>query len=426
MDIRVSFGQALYKIKGRVAVAVSGGRDSMALLNLFIELNKPDITLSVVNVEHGIRGEESKLDSRFVKEYCEERGIPVFYKEVDSLLYAKNRSLSVEQAARDLRIAYFKSLLGVEVDYIALAHHKDDQCETIMMRVLRGTGVDGLSGMKETGGFIRPLLNVERNEINAYVEKNGIPYREDPTNAQSEYSRNFLRNEIFPSLESRWNYRRSLTSLAKNAAEISDLLDSLSIKPVRLEDGAIALDIESLKGLHPALIKHSIRKAAANFNAGVDFEEVNLVDVLGLIDKRNGASIDIAGGVRVWKEYGNLVFDFKREDETTVLPYKVGEFDFGGAKWVIKPREDETLRFSPEAIPENAVIRTMREGDLFCKFGGYTLPLGDFYTNRKVPLRLRRLLPVIAVGNEILVTPFEISEKVKVTCGGHTLARIKG
>ena len=425
MDIRGSFGSSLYKIKGRVAVAVSGGRDSMALLNLFIELNKADIELSVVNVEHGIRGEESKADSSFVKSYCEERGIPVFYKEVDSIGYAKERSLSIEQAARDLRRAFFVSLLEKDVDYIALAHHKDDQCETLMMRILRGTGIDGLAGMKEKDGFIRPLLNVERKEIDAYVREKEIPYKEDSTNSDSIYSRNFLRNEIFPKIEPRWNYRRSLTALSRSATEVADLLDSLAEKPVVLDDGGIAVDVSRAKDIHPALLKHSLRKAAAYFNAGVDFEEVNLNDVLSLLEKRNGASVDIAGGVRVWKEYDKIVFDRKRADEKSLLPVKVGPFEFGGANWEIKPREDERLRFDLNAIPQNAVIRSMSEGDVFCKFGGHTLPLGDFYTDRKIPLRLRRVLPVIAVGKEVLVTPFEISEKVKVSQGGHTLARIK-
>ena len=395
----------------------------MALLDLFISLNKRDVTLSVVNVDHGIRGRASEEDSEFVKNYCKERNIPVFFKKVDSITYAKEHSLSVEVAARELRIGYFKSLLSSgAVDRIAFAHHLDDQCETIMMRILRGTGIDGLVGMKEKDGFIRPLLNVSRKEINEYVERNHIPFREDESNSDVVYSRNFLRNRILPELATRWNYRRSLVSLSRNSAEISDLLDMLSRKAYYLDDGALALDVDGYQDMHVAVLKHSIRRAAAHFNGGVDFEEKNLSDLIKLCGAKNGASVNIAGGIRVWQEYGKLVFDRERRADD-VLPLSIGSFSFGDLDWEIKPREEETLRFDIDAIPKNAVIRSMRRGDVFQKFGGYTLPLGDFYTNIKVPLRLRGILPVIAADNEVLVTPFEISEKVKVEQGGFTLVR---
>jgi len=397
----------------------------MALVDLFLSFNKKDIQLSVVNVEHGIRGDESLRDSEFVKNYCQTHGLPLFFKSFDSLAYAKENSLSVEQAARELRLGFFRSLItDGKTDYVAFAHHLDDVCETVLMRTFRGTGVDGLVGIKQSDIFLRPLLGVTRKQIDDYVKENNIPFIEDSTNADSAYSRNFLRNEILPRIEQRWDYRKGILTLTKNAAEVVELLDSLSIKPERVDFDAYALDLNELEKLPKAVKKHSIRRAVALLNGGVDFERSNLECVLDLLTKRNGASLDLAGGVKVWKEYDKLTFERSIPFDDREIPFNVGTLKFDTQKWTIVERTDERLRFDLSKIPKNAVIRGMKDGDVFCKFGGFTKPLGDFYTDKKVPLRLRRRLPVIASDNEILVTVFEISEKVKVDRGGYTIKKL--
>ena len=179
----------------KVGIALSGGRDSMCLLSVLIDAG---ISPIAIHVEHGIRGKDSISDMNFVKDYALKHNIVLKVFNVDAPKIAKEKGLSLEQAARIARYDVFDNLIkeGV-VDCIALAHHANDQAETILMRILRGTGIKGLEGMQiQNGYYVRPLLEYTREDINDYVIANKIPYVEDLTNAEDIYTRNFLRQEI--------------------------------------------------------------------------------------------------------------------------------------------------------------------------------------------------------------------------------------
>ncbi len=406
-------GNYLSNLKGVVGVAVSGGRDSMALLHAMMHFHG-QYKLVVINVEHGIRGENSVKDSQFVREFCENNNIPLYAKSVSAPNYSKENKITLEQGARELRYKYFSSLLqkGI-VDCIALAHHLDDQCETLLMRIFRGTGIEGLKGIRDRGVYIRPFLNVTRKEIDEYIADNSIEYREDETNAENDASRNILRNEILPLVEDRWKgYRNSLRNLSDNVCEIADFLDKFIVEPI-IEGSAVKYPIERLQGLHIALLKRSLRKGMEYFDNAVDFSAVSYVDIISLLEKGNGTCIDLPHGVKAWREEGFIVLERSLPDDKREFPIIRGCFAFGGDAWEICERVNESIRFDLSKIPDNAVIRAGRSGDVFRKFGGFTLKLGDFYTNKKIPLRIRRRIPVIAVENRVLVTPYEISEDVK-------------
>ena len=189
-----------------VGVALSGGRDSVALCHALKEAGENIVAL---NVEHGIRGENSLKDSAFVKEFCKERGIKLYSFSVDAPKFASENGYTIEQAARVLRYQVFeRAMADGFCDVVALAHHKGDQAETILMRILRGTGTKGLVGMREVNGrYVRPLLSYSREDIDEYIAKNNLPFVEDETNADTSYSRNFLREELrrlkerYPDLE---------------------------------------------------------------------------------------------------------------------------------------------------------------------------------------------------------------------------------
>lgn len=406
-------GNYLSNLKGTIGVAVSGGRDSMALLHVMMGFHG-QYKLVAVNVEHGIRGESSVMDSQFVKDFCERNNIPLYSVSVSAPNYSKENKITLEQGARELRYQFFSSLLhDGSVDYIALAHHLDDQCETLMMRIFRGTGIEGLKGMRDRECYLRPFLNVTRKEIDEYIFDNSIEYREDETNAENDASRNVLRNEILPLVERRWQgYRNALKNLSDNACELADFLDKFVVEP-EIERGAIKYPLEKLQGLHIAILKRSLRKGMEYFNNAVDFSASSYEDIIALSEKGNGTCIDLPHGVKAWREEGYIVLERAIPDEERELPLVKGTFDFGGDSWEIAIRGSESIRFDMGKIPDKAVIRVGRSGDMFRKFGGYTLKLGDFYTNKKVPLRLRKRIPVIAVDNKVLVTSYEISEDVK-------------
>ncbi len=184
-----------------ICLAVSGGADSVAMLLIFLELkNEMNLAISVRHFEHGIRGEESIKDAEFVKELCEINSVPFCLGRGNVPQYAKDRGLSLEEAARELR---YKFLLECKEDTIATAHNMNDNVETFIFNLVRGTGIQGLCGINtvlERRGkhIIRPLLNTSRARIEEYLKENTQDYKFDKTNSDTEYARNKIRHEILP------------------------------------------------------------------------------------------------------------------------------------------------------------------------------------------------------------------------------------
>ena len=186
-----------------IAVALSGGADSVALLHYMLSFSRLyPIKVIALNVEHGIRGEQSKNDTAFVSELCKKLNIELLKYEVDSPAYAKEHKLTIEQAARALRYdCFFDAIKTKKCHKIATAHHLSDNFETVLFNIFRGTGLKGLYGISDDrDNIIRPLLNVSRREIDEYIEKNAIPYVEDSSNKDNNFSRNYLRNEVIPKI----------------------------------------------------------------------------------------------------------------------------------------------------------------------------------------------------------------------------------
>ena len=412
---------ALFDRGDKIGVAVSGGRDSMSLLHYLVE-HKNDLMINVIaiHVEHGIRGAESLSDQAFVLDYCSQNDIPVCYTTVDVPGYAKDHLIGVEQAARELRYHYFDELLrkGI-VDKIATAHQLDDQCETVLMRIFRGTGVKGLEGIPSarSGKYIRPMLSLSRLDISEYCEAHNVPHVEDSTNYNLEYTRNFIRHEVLPVVEKMFpQYRKSIERLTTAAKEIIAFMDSVSV-PYEVDDKSrIVFSVEALNAAHPALVRHSIRKAMIEQGLALDFEQVNLMDVLSLLNKETGKEISLSQGLIAIKAPEHLMIMRAAEVVPYELPFKKGDTLLpNGSTLTIGDYRGVGLRFDPKKIPEGSVIRNRREGDIFTTFGGFTKTLGNYLTNIKYPSRDRDDIPLIACGKDVLVIcGVEISSKVKV------------
>ncbi len=184
----------------RVLCAVSGGADSMALLHMLSQ--RPELTVCAAHFEHGLRGEESLRDAAFVEDYCRGHGIPCLVGHGEVKGYAHGRGLGMEEAARELRYAFLERAAdALGCDTIATAHNADDNAETVLLHLLRGSGLDGLRGIpRRRGRIVRPLLDTTRAEIERYLEENRIPHIEDSSNASDDYSRNLLRHRVMPVL----------------------------------------------------------------------------------------------------------------------------------------------------------------------------------------------------------------------------------
>ncbi len=407
----------LSKEKGKkIGLAVSGGADSMVMLHLYMEA-QADIV--VINVEHGIRGEASVEDSEFVRAFCVEHGIPCRVVGVNAPEYAQKHGLGIELAARTLRYKVFDEMLASkEVDCIALAHHMDDQVETIFMRLLRGTGIRGIRGIVDRPGYIHPLLGVTRDEIKAYAEEHDIKYREDATNLESAYTRNYLRHEVLPSIKVRFpQYAKAIIKLGKAAEETEDYMMGQIVRATKEGDG-IGLPISVLDA-HPAIAKKSIAEALRSIGCDHDIESTHLTALVKLKDAENGAKINLPFGYDAYRSYDRLRIIPRRERCTYNEKFDLGtEYAFGGYRYSFVEYDAivKGLTFDAESIPEGAVVRTREEGDRFRRCGGREKKLSDYLTDIKIPRYMRDKLLLIACGQKVYaILGVEISDEVKIT-----------
>ncbi|MBR6878626.1 MAG: tRNA lysidine(34) synthetase TilS [Bacteroidales bacterium] len=203
---------------GKLILALSGGIDSMVLADKLLKA-KADFVVAHCNFH--LRGEESDGDEQFVREYASQHGLMIYVKHFDTEDYAKVQGVSIEMAARELRYSWFEELRQqLNYDYIAVAHHADDQLETFFINLLRGAGIKGLKGMRPVNGhIIRPLLDLSRADIHQYAIENGLTWREDHTNAETQFLRNKIRHELLPIIDS--ISKEGRTSILKSIGHLS-------------------------------------------------------------------------------------------------------------------------------------------------------------------------------------------------------------
>lgn len=215
----------------KILVAVSGGIDSMCLAHLFHRIFYSNFAIATVNFS--LRGEESDADEQLVKEWADNRSIPYYTKTFDTAAYCRQTGLSTQVAARDLRYSWFNSIIEEHsFDYIAVAHNLNDSVETFFLNILRGTGLQGLTGIrKKNGKIIRPLLSITRREIVELVKREQIPFREDSSNSKNDYSRNRLRNMVFPEFEMiNQSFLKTVERDMSNVEGAAEIIEDLFLK----------------------------------------------------------------------------------------------------------------------------------------------------------------------------------------------------
>lgn len=409
-------------IGDKVAVAVSGGIDSMVLLYTFIkEAKMLEITFFVINIEHGIRGQSSKNDSAFVKNYCKNKNIEYLEKSVDVLNLAEKSGMSIEECARKQRYKVFQQLLDEKkCTKVALAHHSSDQAETVLMRIIRGTGLKGLQGMKKINGqYIRPFLDISKEEIIEMQQSEDIPFRIDETNLDNNYTRNLLRNEVIPSLKKlSLNAEKGLVRLTRIASEAESFIQKYD-NEIEVEGQNARLKL--IKGEDTLLFKRRLIACFETIGIIKDIEEKHLNILQNFIKCSNGAMVDMPYGAVVYKEYDSLLFTRQSlPNQAFSVPFSIGKTIFGDKtvniqKYNEKALSNGELIFDILKIPKSAVFRNRMNGDYFTKFGGGTKSLGDYFTDKKIPQRQRDSIIVCADENKILfIAGIEISDTIKV------------
>ncbi len=439
MNISCKIIEGFVTKNDKVLVGVSGGADSMCLLDILQKAQKQmGFSLIAVHVNHCLRGEESDRDEMFVRKYCEKNGIDFICETVDALKHSKKYAKSVEQAARELRYAAFDKIMQKEkATVLAVAHHKDDQAETVLMHIARGSSLKGAKGMALKSGYIlRPLLNFTRCDIEQYNEENKIPSIKDSSNDDINYSRNFFRHKIIPDMEK--VYPDAVSAVCKFADKCAiddDFITScIPTKMLVYRDDFVKI-LNQVNELHIALSSRIIKSAFEHLGAYYDIEQKHILQIKELFNMKNGSKISLPFKMIAFKEYDGVVITFKKQfAEEMVYPFKLGKTqipDFGEINAVMLS-DDSFAEFGDgnhyvdfDSIPTDAVWRTRQEGDIFAKIGSGSKKLNDYFIDKKIPQRMRDQVPVLAHGNKILViADLDISDSVKITNGTNSIVKI--
>ena len=291
---------------GRVLCAVSGGADSVCLLHLLWQ-RQEELGLAVLaaHYEHGIRGDESLRDAAFVQDFCARRGIPCVTEHGDVPGFAASAGLGIEEAARKLRYDFLqRSAQALDCRYIATAHNADDNAETLLLNLCRGAGAAGLRGIPaRRGNIVRPLLGLTRQEIEEYLDREGLPHVEDSSNGGDAYRRNRLRHSVLPVLrELNPAFARAAGRTARLLGEDEDCLSALAADFIAAQFDGESLALDALRALHPAVASRVLRQLCPR---ALSLEHV---EALRILSQGEGPGFCDLPGLRVRRERGRLWF----------------------------------------------------------------------------------------------------------------------
>ena len=411
-----------YKDK-RICVAVSGGVDSTSLLHyLKSKQGAYGYQLCAVNFEHGIRGAESVADSKFVESLCTEWGVELYSFSEDCIARAEREKSSLETSARNFRNeCYDKLLKDGTADVIATAHHASDVAETVLFRISRGSALSGAVGIKQAeNGRIRPFLNKTKSEILAYAIENKIPYREDATNAETDATRNALRLQVLPVLETRIpSAVKNISRFALTAEEDDRFLYEFSDSLLERTKDGYRVRFSDQK----PIFSRACLTAMKSLGIDRDYTQTHLNDLFALQNLKRGASVTLPKNVVAIRENEYILLGYKRDEKVESFePISLGKGQFSLGRYEIsildesptQPQTEKVLQLDYAKLPYDCVIRSRQEGDEFEKFGGGTKSLKRYMIDKKIPKEIRDL-PVVAKGNVVYaIFGTEISEKVKI------------
>ncbi len=405
----------------RVLIGVSGGVDSVVLLHLLAGLaSECGLELAVAHLDHQIR-EKSHLDAEFVAGLCSSLGVCCFCHAVDVPAHARGAGVSLEMAGRDQRRSFFAALSAEHgFERIALAHHQQDQVETLLLRLVRGTGVAGLAAMRELDGcWWRPLLGVSRQQIEAYAHKQGVTWCEDDTNGDTSYQRNLIRHEVLPRLLSmNPGFAGRIETLVGQVQTDEDFFSALVVRTfaevLLSDDDGLELDRQELLRLHPAVRGRVCRHALGLVRGGLQgVEAVHLQQLDQLLQgERSQAQLDLPG-LWVARRYDRIWLRRHMPERRVCaeLPLSVpGQLVWSGQWWLKASFGEKSLgesscavEFDWAKLDGQLKVRSWRYGDRFQPLGmsGHKR-LKRLFGDLKIPLEERCQLPLVTCAGEIL------------------------
>jgi len=427
----------------KVLLAVSGGVDSIAMLDVMANLTSSvRLDLTVVHFNHKFRGEESDSDEKFVQKLAESYNIPFMSASSNVAEYAEANSLSFEAAGRLLRYKYFEKIVSSgKYHFVATAHTADDSAETLLINLLRGTGLTGLSGIPGKRHFnknvslIRPLIECTKNELLVYSKLRNLKWREDSTNLDLQYTRNKIRHDLLPKLRKEYNPNivevlnraaRSVAGADKFVQQaVKEYLEAVVITGDS-QDGRFAIKI-NLLDTHNSFIQGEILQSALQRYAKVQPISLNSIDrILDLKRKESGSICELECGYNVVKDRENLIFYIKEEaPKFSHIFRRPGKYRFGRYELKLEIVDGKNIKFGQnrnieyldaDFLPQMLMLRNWEQGDYFKPLGMEGVQkVADFLNNQKLPVIDKPFVPVLTDKVNILwVCGYRIAEDYKV------------
>lgn len=439
----------------QIVVGVSGGADSVCLFHALLELRKVfKHELFVVHVNHGIRGEEANEDEKFVESLCKANGISFTGVKIDVPAVAKLEGLTLEEAGRKVRYdAFYKCFRENKCNKIAIAHNRNDNAETILFHLFRGSGMKGLTGIQPVRGeIIRPLLAVTRTEIEKYLLDNRIPYRHDSTNFTMDYTRNKIRLGVLPLAQEGVNSKaiEHITNAAEQLSEIETFLSKVTNQVyehvVIKQEERFIIPLEGLNKEDIVIQKKVVRKILHEMAGSLkDLEALHVDLIMELKEKEVGKKLNLPRKVVAIKGYETIELyleNEKNKDDKTIFREQVLNIPGSNIleyenvilntriinykKNMIIPQNGCTKWFDYDKIKNTVLIRTRKSGDYMqINHQGNTKKLKQLFIDEKIPKSTRDRLPLIADGSHIMwILGHRMSEAYKVEDGTKLILEI--
>lgn len=425
----------LFSGTDKVLLAVSGGIDSMVMANLFL---KTDNNIGIVHCNFQLRGAESDNDEKFVREFAKNSNTPFYAESFNTGKYAEEKRVSIQMAARDLRYEWFEKIRVAEgFNYIALAHNKNDVLETVLLNIARGTGLKGLTGIKnKSGNIIRPLLFATREEITKYADDHHFSYREDSSNAQVRYKRNMIRHQIIPEFEELNpdfinSFSQTIDQL-KESYEIFEIAVKKEKKQTVTEIGDKTLiDIYKLRSLsHSATYLYE-------FLRPYHFPPQVIPDIVGSLDGISGKQF-YSPTHRLIKDRDHLIITPQKKETTgkcyidkktekIIQPIRLSFRKFSVQSDLNIPVSPHTAWIDASMIEYPLILRKWKAGDYFHPLGMQdTKKLSDFFIDEKLSLVEKENLWILTSGDIIIwVVGRRIDNRFRITKSTTEILEIK-
>lgn len=437
----------LIVLKEHVIVGISGGADSTCLLHVLNKISyELKLKLTAVHINHMIRGDEALRDEKHVVDFCNRLNIDVIVERIDVIGLAKEKKISEEEAGRLARYnTFYRYQKKLGANKIAVAHNKNDSVETVIMNIIRGSGLEGLKGIDvKRGVVVRPILTLTRDEIENYCKEEGLDYVIDSTNRETVYTRNKVRlkliryiDDIFDvDIVSKVDRMSQLVRDDNNFLE-EEVCKALNECIVSGTGDEILLSVERLKILHKAIQKRVIRKALISVNEVINrIECKHIEDILKLVHvNKTGLWLNLPKGIKAYRDYGTLRIYKEQEKESVVekevcvdVPYRSKNIQIDD-KWMlevevldgvdgIESGDGYTRYFDYDILlGQDLKIRKRRNGDKFKPFNSNgTKKLKKYFIDKKISKPKRDSMYLLAKGSDVIwIIGDNVSDKFKIT-----------